>query len=349
MFQGTRFAGSWPGGLARVVTSISVILPFRNAAETLDAALYGLLVRPCPRVEVLAIDDGSVDGGAERVRRWASRDPRLRLLRNHGRGLVSALNTGLREAKGTLIARMDADDECDPLRLEKQAARLDQAPEIAVLGCRVEAVNGGAGLAHYLSWQNALLTPEDHRRELFVESPLCHPSVMMRREAVEAAFGYRDTSGPEDYDLWLRLDALGYRFEKLPEVLLLWHHREGRATFSDPRYALPRMREAKAPFLAARLSAMRGKRLVVWGAGPTGRRLMRALEAYDLRADLFIDIDPAKIDRRARGASIASPDALDCERDQVVAAVGARGARDLIRNDLTARGFVEGENAWFAA
>ncbi len=337
------------GGL----TSISVIMPFRNAAETLDAALHGLLARQDPRVEVLAIDDGSSDGGAERVRRWASRDARVRLVNSDGRGLVAALNSGLSQAKGSLIARMDADDQCDPLRLETQAARLAEAPHVAVLGCRVEAVKGGAevgvGLQHYVTWQNALLTPEAHRRELFVESPLCHPSVMMRREAVEAAHGYRHSDGPEDYDLWLRLDALGYRFEKLPQVLLRWFHRPSRTTFSDPRYALPRMREAKAPYLAARLKEHARERLVVWGAGRTGRRTLRELEKYDLRADLFIDIDPIKIGGHARATRIASPDALDAARDVVVAAVGARGARALIRANLAARGFVEGDNAWFAA
>lgn len=335
------------------LTWISVILPFRNAAETLDRALGSVLLRRDLDLELVAIDDGSTDSGPERVRRWAEHDSRVKLVRGGGQGLAAALNTGLSHARGRLLARMDADDACDPDRLPKQASHLEQEPGIAVLGCQVRAVADqgevGEGLRLYVAWQNALLTPAQHRNELFVESPLCHPTVMMRREAMEAAGGYKDDAGPEDYDLWLRLDALGFRFEKLPEVLFDWHHRTGRATFSDPRYSLPAMRAAKAPYLAARLKAHARARLVMWGAGQTGRRLMRELEASGLRADLFIDIDPLKIGRTARGAPIAGREALDPACDVVVVAVGARGARELIRSQLDALGFVEGENAFHAA
>lgn len=335
------------------MTWISVILPFRNAAETLDRALHSVLARRDVDLELVAIDDGSADSGPERVRRWAQEDARIKLVRGESRGLAAALNTGVAQAKGRLLARMDADDACDPDRLHKQAVYLEGHPDIAVLGCQVRAVADegaiGEGLARYVLWQNGLITAEQHHRELFVESPLCHPSVMLRREAMQAAGGYTDDAGPEDYDLWLRLDAMGFRFAKLPEVLFDWHHRSGRATFSDPRYALSRMRAAKAPFLAARLRERARQRLVVWGAGPTGRRLMRDLEPFGARADLFVDIDPLKIGRTARGAPIAGREALEPDRDVVVVAVGTRGARDLIRPQLEQLGFVEGLNAFHAA
>jgi glycosyltransferase involved in cell wall biosynthesis len=332
--------------------AISVLLPFRDAADTIDAALAGLLHGEA-LLEVLCIDDGSVDAGADRVRVWSTRDPRVRLLRATGSGLVAALAQGVAAARGGLLARMDADDLSHPRRLTAQHEFLGQHPHVSVVGTRVEAFaddgGPGEGMLRYVAWQNALLTEHDHRRELFVESPLCHPSIMLRREALLAVGGYRDQGGPEDYDLFLRLDAAGHAMAKLPEVLLRWRHRAERATFRDPRYSLARMREAKAPFLAARVRASGKTRRVLWGAGPTGRRLARCLEPLDLRFDLVIDIDPAKIGRRARGAPIAAMDALDVARDCVVGAVGARGARALIRPALLERGFREGYDFWFAA
>ena len=110
--------------------------------------------------------------------------------------------------------------------------------------------------------------------------------------------------------------------------------RAGRATFADPRYALARMREAKAPYLAQRVGQCPKPRRVLWGAGPTGRRVARDLARHGLPFALFIDIDPKKIGRTAQGAPIASMEALDVRTDVVVAAVGARGARDLIRPAL---------------
>lgn len=333
--------------------SISVLLPFRNAGATLEASLQGILACADPALEVLAVDDGSSDGGPHLVRSWAQREPRLRLLHTGGVGLVAALNFGLAQARGGLVARMDGDDLCHPERLERQRAALLARPELALVGCRVEAFAEagavGEGLRLYVAWQNQLLTPEDHRRELFIESPLCHPSIMVRRDALASVGDYQETGGPEDYELLLRLDRAGYALAKLPETLLSWRHGAGRATFSDPRYSLPRMREAKAPFLAQRLASIVKPRKVLWGAGPTGKRLARALARHGFHVDCFVDVDPRKLRAHSAGRTIMPPDGLDPRTDLVVAAVGARGGRALIRADLTARGFVEGLDAYFAA
>jgi glycosyltransferase involved in cell wall biosynthesis len=332
---------------------VSVILPFRDAAATIDDALAGVLGSDDPALELIAIDDGSSDGGAVRVRAHAARDGRVRLISSHGRGLVVALNAGLAEARGALIARMDADDLAHPERIARQRARMLAEPLLGALGTRVRAFSDegepGEGLLRYVAWQNGLLTPEEHARERFVESPLCHPSVMLRRSALACAGEYRDLGGPEDYELFLRLAAHGFELAKLPEVLLSWRHRVGRATFGDARYALERFREIKAPYLAAALRRAPERRHVLWGAGPTGRRMARALRAHGARVECFVDIDPRKLGKSAQGAPICPPDALDASRDVVTVAVGARGARVLIRPELAARGFQEGENAWFAA
>jgi hypothetical protein len=65
--------------------------------------------------------------------------------------------------------------------------------------------------------------------------------------------------------------------------------------------------------------------------------------------DCFVDIDPRKIGRRVQGVPVLPHDALDSARDLVIAAVGARGARALIRTYLQERGFHEGVDAWFAS
>jgi glycosyltransferase involved in cell wall biosynthesis len=337
----------------RVNSLISVLLPFRDAAATIDAALSGLLAQADGAREVIAIDDGSCDGGAARVRAWARRDARVRLIANDGRGLVSALNLGLAHTRGSLIARMDADDIAHPERLARQRAYLCAHAEVGLLGTRVAAFAEGSevgeGLTRYVAWQNALLSPDDHARARFIESPLCHPSIMLRRALFDDVGGYRDFDGPEDYELFLRASAGGWSLAKLPEVLLHWRHAPGRATFGDARYALDKFRSTKAPYLSAVVASTHDKRLVMWGAGPTGKRLARALASYGVRFALFIDIDPRKVGSTVQGVPIARSDALDSERDVVIAAVGSRGARALIGPELTTRGFVDGQTAWFAS
>jgi GT2 family glycosyltransferase len=218
-------------------------------------------------------------------------------------------------------------------------------PAIAALGTRVEAFPEPEleqGMRLYVAWQNALLSPEDHRRQLFVEAPLCHPSVMLRRDALHAVGGFRDGAFPEDYDLWLRLDAAGFALAKVPDVLLRWRHHAQRATLQDPRYARENFAPLKAPHLARRLLAV-PRPIDVWGAGRTGRVLARALEANGVAAARFIDIDPKKIGRCARGAPIVEVGALAAPGERwVVVALGARGARDLARAELDRRGYREG-------
>ena len=74
----------------------------------------------------------------------------------------------------------------------------------------------------YVAWQNRLCDHAAIVRELLVESPLAHPSVMMRRALLERLGGYREFDGPEDYDLWLRAHRAGARFAKLRRRLLEW-------------------------------------------------------------------------------------------------------------------------------
>src|SRR5262249_44309457 len=125
-------------------------------------------------------------------------------------------------------------------------------------------------------------------------------------------------------------------------------HRPGRTTFADPRCGLDRLRALKAPHLARRLRSL-GRPLVVWGAGQTGKRMARALEPFGLSAQAFIDVDPKKIGRTARGAPVVAPDSLNRGRATLVVAVGAAGARDQVRAWLDSAGFVEGNDYLCAA
>lgn len=332
---------------------ISVVLPFRDAAATLDEALESVLGQEDADLELLCVDDGSRDEGATLVARRAGGDARVRLVHCEGRGLVAALNTGLRHARGALIARMDADDLCLPGRFAAQVEALEQTPSLGLVATRVEAtgVAGepvGEGLLRYVAWQNSLVTPQEHARELFVEAPLCHPSVMMRRDVLLAVHGYREVPWPEDYDLWLRLWAAGIAMAKVPRVLLSWRHRPGRATFGDARYAPMRFYDVKAEFLAPLLHRW-ARPVWIWGAGPTGKRLGRALERHGVRAEAFVDIDPRKLGGIARGAPIVPSSGIVPGRVSVVAAVGSAGARAIIREALLSLGMGEGKDFVCAA
>jgi glycosyltransferase involved in cell wall biosynthesis len=328
-----------------VAPLVSVLLPYRQAAATIEEALESVLGERGVDLQVIAVDDGSADTGPATVARIARRDRRVVTAATGGIGIAGALAHAASVAGGELLARMDGDDISVNGRLALQIEALRRDPELGVVGARVEAFSSGPigeGMLRYVAWLNAILTPEDHAREIFVESPLCHPSVMLRRSALESAGGFRQTPWAEDYDLWLRFNAAGMRMAKIPELGLRWRHRDGRATFTDPRYSIRRFLEAKGHYLASKLRG--GTSVAIWGAGKTGRWLARALAQNGVRPTQFVDIDPRKIGRTAQGAPIVAPSQLERGRHVVVVAVGARGARALIRDHLLRQGFVEGHD-----
>ncbi len=331
-------------------------MPCYNAAAMLPEALRSLAEQTFPDYEIVAVDDGSTDATAALLNQAAARDTRIRVIHQEHSGIVAALQRGLAACRAPLVARMDADDIAHPDRLARQVAFLDAHPEIAVLGCRVEAFPADRvreGFRVYLDWQNRLLTDADIRREMFIESPFAHPSVMFCREVVLAVGGYQDRGWAEDYDLWLRLYLTDARFAKLPDVLLYWRDHPARLTRVDPRNSLENFLRAKAYYLIRGLLHDRDA-VIVWGAGMIGRRLSKHLQRAGAPLRAFLDVDPRKIGRTKRGLPIYAPDDLprlwaQARRPVLLAAVGARGARALIRQYLTALELVEGVDWWCVA
>ena len=336
--------------------SVSVLLPCYNAASTLPEALRSLQSQTWKDFVIIAVDDGSTDDTPNILEEWARRDDRLQVLSHPHSGLVNALNTGLAHCQAEYVARMDADDRAHPERLENQLAYLHAKPEVVVVGCLVRGFPEGQvrqGFKIYLDWLNSLVTNQQIRREIFVESPLAHPSVVFRRQAVLSAGGYQDYGWPEDYDLWLRLYLQGAQFGKVDQVLLDWRESPERLTRTDSRYSLENFLRAKAHYLA-RGPLVDRDAVILWGAGMIGRRLSKHLLRQGCPLAAFIDIDPRKIGNTRRGFPILPPEGLpelwkSFPHPVILAAVGARGARQLIRQRLNGYGLIEGVDWWGVA
>lgn len=335
---------------------VSVVMPCYNAQETVDEAVVSVLENTLTDFELIAVDDGSEDATAERLKRWSRRDERVRpVLRDHG-GLIPTLNAGWRAARGQLIARMDADDRSAPSRLARQAEFLARHSELAAVSSLVESFPPEAvreGFQVYLDWLNGLVTPEDIAREIFVESPLPHPSMMIRREWLERMGGYKEFGWPEDYDLWLRMHLAGARFGKVEQVLLYWREHPDRATRTDSRYSVRNFLRAKAHYLMKGPLADRDA-VLIWGAGQMGRRLSKHLLREGAPLVVFIDVDPDKIGREKRGRPVVGRGKLldwwrRYDNPALISAVGSHAARPQIRAYLEKRGLMEARDWWAAA
>ena len=330
-----------------------MLLPVRDAGGALSDCLDSLAAQSLADHEVIAVDDGSLDGSGEQLVARAARDPRLRVLRTPPRGIAAALNLALSEARAPIVARMDADDWAHPRRLAAQLERLRDDPRVDVLGCRVAtgAKGGeaaGAGMRDYVDWVNGLVDHDAMARGRFVESPIVHPSVAMRTRTLHGLGGYRDFDGPEDYDLWLRAFDAGLRFAKLPEALLEWHDSAGRLTRTDSRYSVRAFVRLKVASLAR--GPLASRPAVVWGAGPVGKAFARALRDAGQRVAAFVEVDRRKIGQRIHGAPVvAVGEARRITGALHLGAVGQKGAREQIREEARHLGFADGQDFFAVA
>ena len=320
-----------------------MLLPVRDEAAHLEAALRSLAEQTFGDFEVLVVDDGSTDGTAARAAAFAARDPRFRLIRQEAAGLVVALERARAEARGRYLARMDGDDVARPRRLELQVEALE-ADRLAACGGAVRFVSGERvtdGLRRYEAWLNSLTTPELAARDVFVECPIAHPTLLARRDALEEAGGWRDTPWPEDYDLVLRLWASGDRFRNVGEIVLDWHDHAGRLSRTSERYSSDAFVRCKVHHL--RDSLLRDRPAVVWGAGPVGKQLARELLRTDVLVAAFVEVDPRKLGKRIYGIPVVD-EAGQPEPGSAVAlgAVAGAESRARLRELARAQGRREG-------
>jgi len=190
-------------------------MPIRNGKKYLDKAFANLEanVRPCD--DVLLIDDNSDDGTFDLLEEWCGSRPAFQVRKNPGRGLVEALNFGLKEARGEWIARFDVDDNYLSERVSKQLEVITH-DTVAVFSDYTFVSEDGIYLGSILSAINPFAT------ELSVLSSqrLPHPVALLNKSAVLRAGGYRQSEFPaEDLGLWLRLMEFG-SFKSVPEGLL---------------------------------------------------------------------------------------------------------------------------------
>ncbi len=180
-------------------------------------------------------------------------DPRIHLHRNDTRlGLAGSLKLGTELARAPLIARLDADDVCEPDRLERQLAFLREHPEVDVYGSRITIIDAaGQPIAQRL----LPLTHDEIAAALRRYNCISHPSVMMRREAVLGAGGYdAGRAHLEDYELWCRMLTRGARFANSPQPLLRYRFHPGALKFQDVHREIRGLREIRARYFAGQLS-----------------------------------------------------------------------------------------------
>lgn len=181
-------------------------------------------------------------------------DRRVRVVGTSIHLLNFSLSLGLHLARSPFVARMDADDVSHPERLAMQLAFMQAHKDVAVLGSAYFLIDPQGEVITNVEVPE---TDSEIRKSLRFSNPICHPSVMVRRDIVLKAGAYLGGRNAEDYDLWVRLAMdRRWRFANLPEPLLSYN--------VSPDGAARRSRQAYANVAGAQLRQFLVTRDILW-------------------------------------------------------------------------------------
>lgn len=197
---------------------VTIIMPVHNGEKYLREAIESILAQTFSNFTFLIIDDGSTDDSVNIINSYD--DNRIKLLINEKNiGISKSLNRGIDNSQTKYIARMDQDDISFPNRIEEQINFMEAHPEIGICGTWMMAFNEEKQKV----LKKRPVKNNDIRAMLLFNNPMAHPTVMIRKESLDANnLRYNhEFDGLEDYDLWERMSMVT-KMENIPKALLLY-------------------------------------------------------------------------------------------------------------------------------
>lgn len=203
---------------------VTVLIPAYNASKTIGRAIHSILNQTYSNFEFIVINDGSTDDTLNIVNSF--HDSRLRIIDQKNIGKVRSLNKGIRLAKGSYIAMLDADDESHYKRLEKQIQFCNNNPGIEVVGTATKEV-------YYDGKAKIRYRPPNNRemiKSIIKICPITHSSAMIKKGVFDVVGLYDPAKdGPqkkaigEDYDMWIRMLQHGIQMANMDDVLTTYY------------------------------------------------------------------------------------------------------------------------------
>jgi len=283
---------------------VSVIMPVKNQEDYIEVALHSVMDQGFNDMEVIVVNDGSTDDTARKLCSL-QHDDRLQIIElPKSQGIVTALNIGLNAATGDFVARMDGDDLMHPARIRKQFGFMHSHPDVDLCGCCVtcfcDAGNISQGVHSFQKWHNSLLTDVDMRRNIYVDSPMVHPTFFGSRSFFRRMGGYQDTGFAEDYDFIFRSFVSGAKLAKLPERLLQWRDHPNREIRTNPNLKKDRLFRQKARFFRE-FDPLANRPLYLFGIWRYGKSLLDALLEEGLQINGVVDPSGKRLASGVRG------------------------------------------------
>jgi glycosyltransferase involved in cell wall biosynthesis len=196
---------------------VSVLLPAYNAEKYIKQSIDSILNQTFTDFEFIIIDDCSTDSTWEIIKSYEKKDNRIVAVRNkQNLGIAGNLNKAISLSKGEYLARMDADDWSYPDRFQKQIDILEADKHTGIVGGFIDICDEELNVLYLRKYD---ITDTEIRKNLFKNSPFCHPAVMYRHEVTLDNEYNIELSPTEDYDFYFRVGNQ-WKFSNLKDTLL---------------------------------------------------------------------------------------------------------------------------------
>ena len=198
---------------------VSVVMTSYNRSKLINRAILSVINQSYQNWELIIVDDASTDSTPTILKEWSEKEKRIKVVINKENlwkqyGLSPNLNTGINLSKGKYIARLDDDDYwIDKDKIKKQVKFLENNPDYIVCGGGAIVEDElGKEIFRYLKSEK----DEEIKKRILFANPFTNTTTVFLKIALEKVGGYGDWRYAEDWDLWLKLGALGklYNFQE---------------------------------------------------------------------------------------------------------------------------------------
>ena len=264
---------------------ISIVMPAKNAEQFIGETIHSIRAQTHRNWELIAVDDHSEDATPSILREISQKDPRIKLYPNEGQGILPALQTAVKHIRGAFITRMDADDIMPEDRLSLQLDLLKKSGRGNVCTGPVKyfttAKEQGNGFKKYETWLNSLCKNNNHYAHIYKECVIPSPAWLMYTSDFNEVGGFDGLEYPEDYDFVFRLYEAGITTVSTRDVVLHWRDHPARASRNLEQYRDQTFFKLKWKWFK-KLDWKPERPLVLYGAGPKGKKLAREIIDTDM-------------------------------------------------------------------
>lgn len=288
---------------------VSIITPFKNAAETIAETAQSILAQTHTNWEWILINDHSNQDESTALKNFLT-DPRIRIFQNEGSGIVDALVTAEKQIRGEFLTRMDADDVMPHTKLELFLHAL-MTTSVQIVTGKVQYFSVdqpvSSGYRQYQDWLNARSEQQDFYTQIYRECPVASGNWCMRTSDHFSCGGFADLHYPEDYDLVFRWKKAGFQILGIDQLTHLWREHPLRTSRTSENYA----QEAFFRLKIREFVSQEGKQLpiAVLGTGQKGRLTAKNLMEQGCEF-VWISHEPEKFPQGIYGQQISSISAL---------------------------------------